>query len=458
MKKRYSIPLFLLLAGGCLCFWKWDTWFKNTPEAPYSTPSFQDRITLTAGEDGETSRRISWRCDSTLSEAHLEYTDSITRDTTQIPAQGRIVQTRAGKSAFYQAELTGLVADRAYFYRVINDTVKSSWYSFSIPSGKDSLSFIYFGDIQDPASGKTAAIFKSLHRRYPHTAFWALAGDVIERPTDEYWNYWFSTMDSVSTSQLLLAATGNHEYLKGLPKVLDSRWTATFSYPHNGPKNFEGQSYVVHFKDLCFIVIDSDGIQGPVSLYRHYVWLKEILAQSDKKWKIVMMHHPAYSVRAHRNNFYVRYTFKPLYEKYGVDLVLQGHDHGYSRINTKNNGIPGSPVYIVSSCSPKHYNIGFNPIHDRLGSGLNLYQYITLRNDTLHYRSFTVEKNELYDELYLIRDGKDNRITDKGINLPEQVELPESYQNSKKINRERYNRQMEERREMLRQNKTTPTP
>ena len=47
--------------------------------------------------------------------------------------------------------------------------------------------------------------------------------------------------------------------------------------------------------------------------------------------------------------------------------------------------------------------------------------------------SFTVEKNELYDELYLIRDGKDNRITDKGINLPEQVELPESYQNSKKL-------------------------
>ena len=52
MKKRYSIPLFLLLAGGCLCFWKWDTWFKNTPEAPYSTPSFQDRITLTAGPMG----------------------------------------------------------------------------------------------------------------------------------------------------------------------------------------------------------------------------------------------------------------------------------------------------------------------------------------------------------------------------------------------------------------------
>lgn len=451
MKKRYLIPLIILIAGASLCVWKWDTWFKNPPEASYITPAFQDRILLTSGENGETTRRISWRCDSVLTDAYLEYTDPFTRDTIQQAASGHIIRTRSGKSAFYNTELSGLVPERTYSYRVVNDTLKSSWYSFSIPATQDSLSFIYLGDIQDPASGATDTIFRHLHQQYPNTTFWALAGDVIERPTDQYWNYWFKTMDSVSSSQLILAATGNHEYLKGLPKTLDSRWTSTFSYPHNGPKDFEGQSYVVNFKDLCFIVIDSDGIQGPVSLYRHYIWLKNVLAHSTQKWKMVMMHHPVYSVRAHRNNFYVRYTFKSLYEKYGVDLVLQGHDHGYSRVTTKNNGVKESPVYLVSSCSPKHYNIGFDPVHDRLGSGLNLYQYITLRKDTLHYRSFTVEGNELYDELYLIKEGHNNQIIDKGMHLPEQLDLPESYRNSKKIDREKYKQQIEERRKMLRQ-------
>lgn len=445
MKKRYIILLTILFAGSALTIWKWNTWFGNPPEAAYTTPQTPDRVILTLGEDGIHTRRISWRCDTTVTEGWVELVQEDVSDTLKLPAQGELVSSRSGRSAFYRTELTGLAPGKTYRYRVVNAPYASDWYTFSIPRADSALTFLYVGDIQDQVEGSTQELFRTIHRQHPDVDFWALGGDVIERPTDAYWSYWYSTMDSVAGKKPFLAATGNHEYLKGVVKTLDPRWTHSFSNPENGPKDFAGRSYVVQFKDLSYIVIDTDGIQGIPSLYRHRRWLEEVLAASDKKWKIVMMHHPVYSVRDGRNNFYVRYTFKPLFEKYGVDLVLQGHDHGYSRITTKTKEQQKtSPVYIVSSSSPKSYNIGFDRIHDRLGSNLQLYQYIRIHEDTLRYQAFTPAQ-ELYDDLLLIDHGATTTVIDQAERLPEHLELPPAYRNGKKVNLEKYRQKVNER-------------
>ena len=446
MNTLFTILLVIVLAFSALVIWKWNTWFGNPPETAYVTPATPDRVILTMGEDGTHTRRISWRCDTTLTEGWVELTQENTSDTLKLPAQGALVSSRSGHSAFYRTELSGLQSGATYHYRVVNAPHASAWYTFSIPQPDSALSFIYIGDIQDQVEGSTQDLFRSINRQHPEVAFWALGGDVIERPTDTYWSYWYSTMDSIAGKKPFIAATGNHEYLKGVIKVLDPRWTYSFSNPENSPKEFAGRSYVVNFKDLCYIVIDTDGIQGAVSLYRHRDWLKKVLSTCDKKWKIVMMHHPVYSVREGRNNFYVRYTFKPLFEAYGVDLVLQGHDHGYSRITTKTKNLQKrGPVYIVSSSSPKAYNIGFDRIHDRLGSNLQLYQYITIQGDTLCYKAYTPEQ-ELYDDLSLIHHGdKAAIVIDHAEQLPEHLELPPAYRNGKKVNLEKYRQKVKER-------------
>lgn len=444
MKKRYIIILIILIAGSALTTWKWNTWFGNPPEETYITPAAPDRIILTLGEDAESTRRITWRCDTLLTNAYIEIARDNTTDTLKIEATGNIINSRAGKSAFYKAELRELSPGFSYHYRVVNPPVASGWYSFHLPSPDSTLSFIYSGDIQDHKQGSTREMFSNIRRQNPDVAFWALSGDVIERPTDAYWTHWYSSMDSIAGQIPIIAATGNHEYLKGAIKTLDPRWIHSFSNPENGPKDFTGRSYFLHFKDLCFIVIDTDGIQGPVSLYRHRAWLKQVLSTTTKKWKIVMMHHPVYSVRNGRNNYYVRYTFKPLFEKYGANLILQGHDHGYSRITTKNDdGQKESPVYIVSSSSPKSYNIGINPIHDRLGSNLMLYQRITIQGDSLRFEAFTPE-NTLYDDFTIINTGKQSKVADHAEHLPEYLELPPAYRNGK-VNIEEYEQKIEER-------------
>lgn len=391
------------------------------------------------------SPHVTFRGDAiVLTGARVELTATGQADTLQVEAQGSLVASRSGSSAFYKAELKNLIPGNTYFYRLVNDTLRSAWHAFHVPAADSTLSFLYIGDIQDQTDGNTREVFPGIPKRYPEVDFWAFVGDVIERPTDIYWNYWYSTMDSIIPGYPVIAATGNHEYLKGLIKQLDPRWIHSFRFPENGPEDSKGRSYFVNYEDVCFIVLDTDGIQGAGSLWQHYFWLKEVLSTTDKKWKIIMMHHPVYSVRDSRINPGIRYVINPLIEKYGVQLVLQGHDHGYSRIAAKDDkGETICPVYIVSSLSPKHYAIGFNERHDRLGSGLSLYQHITVTGDSLHYQSFTVGEHELYDDLLIVSEGQTCRVRDNAKNIPEKLALPPSQ--ARKVNIEKYDQKVKER-------------
>ena len=73
-----------------------------------------------------------------------------------------------------------------------------------------------------------------------------------------------------------------------------------------------------------------------------YTWLEKQLQDSSAKWKFVCHHHPPYSSdendygdlwksnRSTRGDLRAR-QLVPLYEKYGVDIVWNGHIHSYER-------------------------------------------------------------------------------------------------------------------------------
>jgi hypothetical protein len=60
-------------------------------------------------------------------------------------------------------------------------------------------------------------------------------------------------------------------------------------------------------------------------------WLKKVLPASTAMWKIVVFHHPAWTCGGYRSNTAIVQTWVPLFERYGVQLVLNGHDHNYQR-------------------------------------------------------------------------------------------------------------------------------
>jgi 3',5'-cyclic AMP phosphodiesterase CpdA len=66
-------------------------------------------------------------------------------------------------------------------------------------------------------------------------------------------------------------------------------------------------------------------------------------ASGDAAWIVAVMHHPAFSAGYHGSDGEVREAWVPLFETYGVDLALAGHDHDYQR------SLPiGDVTYVVS--------------------------------------------------------------------------------------------------------------
>jgi 3',5'-cyclic AMP phosphodiesterase CpdA len=85
-------------------------------------------------------------------------------------------------------------------------------------------------------------------------------------------------------------------------------------------------------------------------------WLRSALAGSTARWQIVAFHHPAYTCGAYRGHPAVLSRWVPLFERYGVDLVLSGHDHNYQRFKEHRgvryvvHGGGGAPLYSIDPC------------------------------------------------------------------------------------------------------------
>jgi hypothetical protein len=78
-------------------------------------------------------------------------------------------------------------------------------------------------------------------------------------------------------------------------------------------------------------------------------WLEDELAKDTSEWKICFFHHPPYSSGGkHGSDTALRKVVEPLFVKYGVNVVLAGHEHFYERIKPQ-KGI----YYFISGAGGK---------------------------------------------------------------------------------------------------------
>jgi uncharacterized protein (TIGR03437 family) len=84
-------------------------------------------------------------------------------------------------------------------------------------------------------------------------------------------------------------------------------------------------------------------------------WLESDLQRTRQTWKVLFFHHPPYATGNHEgdiNGDLVRRRVAPIVDRYGVDLVLSGHEHSYQRTFPLAAGRPLDPglgtVYLVS--------------------------------------------------------------------------------------------------------------
>jgi len=96
------------------------------------------------------------------------------------------------------------------------------------------------------------------------------------------------------------------------------------------PFNMNGATYYAYRKgNVHFFALDSNYMDP-----KQTAWIETQLRDAGNgDWKICYFHHPLYSsARFHGPDIDLRKVLEPLFVKYGVDVVLSGHEHVYERI------------------------------------------------------------------------------------------------------------------------------
>lgn len=428
MKKRRTVKLVItvviVLVVGLWVNSRWKVWFGNPDEPAYAPLDSPGRVLLTFGDEEELSRNVSWQYDSVVSlNSFVELVDTLAKDTFCIQAEGEEFQSRSGKAAYYVAKLRALRPDTYYRYRVSNAGRYSVWFSFRTynQATRKDYSFMYVGDVQDSINGKAGEYLKRALAAHPKTEFLAFGGDLTERPMDMYWQETFSGLDSIGQHYPVLNVTGNHEYLKYVIRKLERRYPLVFSYFLDSMVG-ENQVYTLKYNDMQLFLLDSN--REFFYLWQQRQWLEDALKRSTARWKIVVLHHPLYSVKGKYNNLVQKMMFNSLLQKYKVDLVLQGHEHAYARMTLHDEqGNACTPIYTVSHCSPKSYRITFDERFDKYGIESRFYQYVHIHGDTLSLSAYEVPAGSLYDSLDIVKSDVKTVIKDYGKAIPEHLDF-----------------------------------
>ena len=97
----------------------------------------------------------------------------------------------------------------------------------------------------------------------------------------------------------------------------------------------------------------------------------------------------------------------PVFDKYAVDIVLQGHEHVYARSaklrnGARVNGKEKGTVYVTSQCGSDGYvlNSLYQSLMEKTGFNLQLYQVVSIDSDTLSFKTFTAT-GSLFDSFTL---------------------------------------------------------
>ena len=149
--------------------------------------------------------------------------------------------------------------------------------------------------------------------------------------------------------------------------------------------------------NVRFIGLDSNRLDK-----EQLAWLEKELAQSIDDWKIVFFHHPIYSSGArHGSNLPLRTALEPLFVKYGVAIVLSGHDHFYERMKPQK----GVNYFVVGGAAKVRVgNARRTAISAQAFDRDNSFLLMDIDKDILHFKAIS-RAGKVVDEGSIPRPG-----------------------------------------------------
>lgn len=406
---------------------------------PYAPKNLADRIVLTAGADPARDMAVAFRTDPAQATAEAEIALSVDGPTLgakakRVTGTSMPVESSYGRALYHQVRFEGLSPDTVYSYRVKGAAGWSEWYQFRTAAAADKpFRFLYLGDIQNGILTYASRVIRQAFHANGDIRLVVHAGDLVgqrdDLDHDDEWGEWNQAGGYNYAIVPQLPATGNHEYVDTIkPDGTESRrlgpyFPAQFALPKNGVKPVEATTYYVDYQGVRFIILDGTAAIDLGSMQAQTDWLDKTLASSKANWNVVLFHQPVFTCARPNDTPEIKAAWKPVFEKRKVDLVLQGHDHCYSRLTAeagreasakaRADGTIQGPVYLVSVTGSKMYRLNdrtpWQP--DKVAEATELYQIVDVEPKRIKFRTFTAS-GKLYDGFDLIRTDQGNRLTE----------------------------------------------
>jgi predicted MPP superfamily phosphohydrolase len=208
----------------------------------------------------------------------------------------------------------------------------------ALPNKEGSLKFAVLGDfgIGAPVQYQLADQMVKFHGRFKYEIV-VMVGDNLygaERPQDFQHKFEIPYKPLLDAGVKFYGALGNHD-------AREQRYYKLF--------NMDGKLYYTLSPkpEVQFFFLEST-YPAPEQIQ----WLEDELKASSSDWKIAVFHHPLYSSGdRHGSDLRLREVLEPLFLKYNVSVVLNGHDHFYERVKPQK----GIQYFVVGSGGQLRY-------------------------------------------------------------------------------------------------------
>jgi hypothetical protein len=347
-----------------------------------------EQVHLQFGSDAASQIAVSWAAGAPVARPRLRFSPASGGPVNEIEACERgYTEALSGETVYaYHARVGSLEPDTGYCYEILHDGAPPARGAFRTgPRGRSAgFRFTSFGDQSVPApvgaglgpnSPNAAFVVDAIESLDP--LFHLVNGDLCygncsDQPVAT-WASYFANVTRSASFRPWMPALGNHENEAGNGPHGYLSYLTRFELPGNGAPGFGGNWYAftvgaalivsLNNDDVCLQDAgfssyrrdhvpgyDADGVDPYIHGYSRGLqrrWLERVLAaasQSDEiDWIVVCMHQVAMS-SAHFNgaDLGIRQNWLPLFDAYGVDLVLAGHEHHFERTFPVRGTLPGA--------------------------------------------------------------------------------------------------------------------
>ncbi len=258
----------------------------------------------------------------------------------------------AGLSTVHKVVVNNLTKDTPYYYRAASTAGGTTAYSspYTFRTGVDRSTPFRFAFMADtrrdsgsPIPLHTQDVANAIYARNPN--FTINAGDVtmgndvltIADTRQEYRTQLFGTSTQLMATKPYFIAIGDHERRgAGSDQVFSENFSG-YESPY-----WQHTYYTYTYGNARFINLDTTitsdhaaGVEVPgIGVgSAQYNWLVSTLQNNTSDWTFVSYHYGTYQSadRFLARDLEMRATLGPVFDQYGVDMVLTGHAHAYER-------------------------------------------------------------------------------------------------------------------------------